>query len=125
MIAEGGFPFWNFLVDVFVIFAFVLWLWLLITVFGDLFRRKDISGGAKVIWLIFLIVLPYLGVFAYLLTQSGSMASRHEADAKAARDHLRDVVGFSAADELEKLGKLKASGEISADEYAKLRAKLI
>lgn len=53
------------------------------------------------------------------------MASRHEAEAKEARDHLRDVVGFSAADELEKLGKLKASGEITADEYARLRATLI
>lgn len=125
MIAEGGFTFWNFLVDVFVVFMFVVWLWLLITVFGDLFRRKDMSGGAKVLWVILLMVLPYIGVFSYLLTQSGSMASRHEAEAKAARDHLRDVVGFSAADELEKLGKLKASGEITADEYAKLRAKLI
>lgn len=125
MIAEGGFTFWNFLVDVFVIFMFVLWLWLLISVFSDLFRRKDVSGFGKVLWMILLIVLPFIGVFAYLLTQSGSMAARQQADAQAARDHLREVVGFSAADEIEKLGKLKASGAITADEYAKLRAKLL
>lgn len=125
MFATGGSTFWDFIVNIFVIFIFVLWLWLLITVIGDLIRRKDISGVGKVLWMIFLIVLPYLGIFAYLLTQSSSMQSRQEADAKAARDHLRDVVGFSAADELEKLGKLKASGEITAEEYAKLRAKLL
>ena len=73
---DGGFTFWNFLVDAFVIFMFVVWLWLLVSVFGDLFRRSDISGGGKVIWVIFLIVLPYLGVFAYLLTQGGGMSDR-------------------------------------------------
>lgn len=125
MIASGGFTFWHFIVDIFVVFMFVLWLWLLITVFGDLFRRKDISGGGKVLWLILLIVLPYIGVFMYLLTQGGSMEARQKAGAEAAREHLREVVGFSVADELEKLGKLKASGAISADEYTKLRAKLV
>ena len=70
----GGVTFGTFLVDVFVIFMFVLWIWLLISVFSDLFRRHDISGGAKVIWVIFLIILPYLGVLAYVLTQGGGMA---------------------------------------------------
>ncbi|MBL8581839.1 MAG: SHOCT domain-containing protein [Rhizobiaceae bacterium] len=125
MVASAGFTFWNFLVDVFVVFMFVLWLWLLVVVFSDLFRRKDISGGGKVLWLILLIVLPYLGIFLYLLTQGRSMEGRREEDATAARDHLRQVVGFSVADELEKLGKLKASGAITADEYTKLRAKLV
>ncbi len=125
MFFEGGFTFANFLVDVFVVFMFILWFWLLITVFSDLFRRKDTSGFAKVLWVILLIVLPYIGVFAYLVSQHRGMAERSEADAKAAREHLRDVVGFSTADEIEKLGKLKASGAITADEYTKLRAKLV
>jgi predicted membrane channel-forming protein YqfA (hemolysin III family) len=125
MFFEGGFTFANFLVDIFVVFMFILWFWLLITVFSDLFRRKDVSGFGKLIWLILLIVLPYIGVFAYLVSQSRSMAERSEADAKAARDHLRDVVGFSAADEIEKLNKLKASGGITAEEYTRLRAKLV
>ncbi|WP_313351216.1 PLDc N-terminal domain-containing protein [Paracoccus sp. (in: a-proteobacteria)] len=122
---QSGFTFWNFLVDVFVIFLFIMWIWLLISVFADLFRRKDIRGSAKVIWIIFLLLLPYLGVFAYVLTQGRTMSSRDAEAAQEARDHLRQVVGFSVADELSKLETLKAEGKITADEYAKLRAKLI
>jgi hypothetical protein len=109
MFFDGGFTFSNFLVDV----------------FGDLFRRGDVSGFGKLIWVVLLIVLPYIGVFTYLVSQSRGMAERSEADAKAARDHLRDVVGFSAADEIEKLNKLKASGAITAAEHSGLRAKLV
>lgn len=120
-----GFTFWNFLVDVFVIFIFVLWLWLLISVFADLFRRNDVSGVGKVIWVIFLIVLPYLGVFIYLLTQSRSMADRQMEREKQAREQLQKIVGFSTADELKKLNDLKASGSISDAEYNKLRGRLV
>ena len=63
----GESAFATFVADAFAVFMFVLWIWLLISVFSDLFRRHDISGGGKVIWVIFLIVLPYLGVLAYLL----------------------------------------------------------
>jgi len=121
----GGVTFGTFLVDVFVIFMFVLWIWLLISVFSDLFRRHDISGGAKVIWVIFLIILPYLGVFSYLLTQGGGMAERTQAQATKAREELRNIVGFSAADEIRKLDELKAKGSITDAEYQKLRARLI
>ena len=121
----GGVQFGTFLVDVFVIFMFVLWIWLLISVFSDLFRRHDISGGAKVIWVIFLIILPYLGVFAYLLTQGGGMAERNQAQATKAREEMRNIVGFSAADEIRKLDELKAKGSITDAEYQKLRARLI
>src|SRR2546423_8465784 len=65
-----GFTFRNFLTDVFAVFMFVLWFWLLIIVIGDLFRRHDISGWGKAIWVIVLIVFPYLAIFAYLITQS-------------------------------------------------------
>jgi energy-coupling factor transporter transmembrane protein EcfT len=108
-----------------VVFLLVMWFWLLITVIGDLFRRDDVGGLAKVLWIIFLVVAPYLGVFVYLLTQSSGLASRSRHDAVAARDELRAVVGFSAADEIAKLEKLKAAGSISTDEYARLRAKAI
>ena len=76
MLFPGGFTFPNFLADVFSIFIFVLWFWLLITVFGDLFRRQDMSGLGKVIWVIVLIVFPYLGVFIYLISQHRGMAER-------------------------------------------------
>jgi hypothetical protein len=125
MLFEGGFTFLNFMVDVFVIFMFVVWLWLLITVFGDLFRRSDASGFAKVIWVIFLLVLPFLGVFAYLLTQGSGMARRGEAQMQQARDDLRRAVGFSAADEIEKLERLKSAGTISPAEYSSLRTQLV
>ncbi len=121
----GGVGFGNFLVDLFVIFMFVLWIWLLISVFSDLFRRKDISGGGKVLWVIFLIILPYLGVLAYVLTQGGGMAERQQAQAEKARTDLRDMIGFSVADEIKKLDELKASGSITDAEYQKLRAKLV
>lgn len=121
----GGVQFGTFLVDVFVVFMFVLWIWLLISVFSDLFRRDDISGGAKVIWVIFLIILPYLGVFSYLLTQGGGMAERNQAQATKAREEIRNIVGFSAADEIRKLDELKAKGSITDAEYQKLRTRLI
>lgn len=121
----GGVGFGNFLIDLFVIFMFVLWIWLLISVFSDLFRRHDISGGGKVLWVIFLIVLPYLGVLAYVLTQGGGMAERQQAQAQKARADLRDMVGFSVADEIRKLDELKAAGSINDAEYQKLRAKLV
>jgi hypothetical protein len=121
----GGVQFGTFLVDVFVIFMFVLWIWLLISVFSDLFRRVDISGGAKVICVIFLIILPYLGVLAYVLTQGGGMAERNQAQATKAREEMRNIVGFSAADEIRKLDELKAKGSITDAEYQKLRARLI
>lgn len=125
MLFEGGFTFANFVADVFAVFMFVLWLWLFITVAGDLFRRKDVSGWGKVLWIIALIAVPYIGVFAYLLTQGRGMAERSDARSRQVRDDLRQFVGFSAADEIEKLDRLKAAGSISEQEYATLRARVV
>ena len=121
----GGATFGTFFVDMLVIFIFVAWFWILIRVLMDLFRRSDVSGVMKVIWVIFLVVLPYIGIFAYLLTQGWGMSERDAEQAEAAREHLRHAVGFSIADEVVKLDQLKASGSITEDEYKKLRAKLI
>jgi hypothetical protein len=125
MLFSGGFTFPNFLTDVFSIFIFVLWFWLLITVFGDLFRRRDIAGVGKVIWVIGLVVFPYLGVFVYLISQHRGMAERQSARAQQARDELRHVVGYSVADEIDKLERLKNSGAITNDEYSRLRARAV
>ena len=125
MLFPGGFTFPNFLTDVFSIFIFVLWFWLLITVFGDLFRRRDVSGIGKTFWVILLVVLPYLGVFIYLISQGRGMAERRNQQAQQARDELRQVVGFSVADELDKLERLKNSNMISNDEYSRLRARAV
>ncbi len=116
----------NFVVDAFAVFMFIVWFWLLITVLGDLFRRHDVSGFSKVLWVILLIVLPYIGIFAYLLTTKGTAwPSRNQARANEARNELRQIVGFSVADELVKLDQLKAKGTISQQEYTNLRAKII
>lgn len=125
MVMSEGFTFWNFITDVFSIFLFVLWLWLLITIYSDLFRRHDVSGVGKVLWVLFLLFLPFIGILAYVLTQGSGMAERNQARAVEARDELRKVVGFSAADEIEKLGKLKAAGTITDAEYSKMRARLL
>jgi hypothetical protein len=122
---EGGFTFANFLADVLAVFVFVVWFWLLIFVFGDLFRRRDISGWGKTLWVIGLILFPYLGVFAYMIFESSGMADRSSQQVQRARDELRHVVGFSVADEINKLDQLKKSGSITAEEYARLRAKLL
>ena len=123
--AQEGFTYRNFLMDALAIFIFVVWFWLLITVFADLFRRHDISGWIKAIWVIALIVFPYLAILAYLIFQSRGMAERNVQQAQQARDELRRVVGFSAADEIEKLERLKKAGSISDAEFTRLRARLV
>lgn len=125
MLFTGGFTFTNFATDVFAIFLFILWFWLLITVASDLFRRHDVSGFGKILWVILLIILPYIGIFAYLLTQGPGMARRNEEQAKHARDELRQIVGFSVADEITKLDKLKSTGSITDQEYSRLRGRLV
>ena len=125
MLFSGGFTFSNFLADVLSVFLFVLWFWLLITVFGDLFRRRDVSGIAKTVWVIVLILAPYLGIFIYLITQGRGMAERQTQRAEQSREELRHFVGFSVADELEKLERLKDSNKISNEEYSRLRARAV
>ena len=122
---QEGFTYRNFLIDAFTIFIFIMWFWLLMSVAGDLFQRHDISGWGKAFWIIVLIVIPYIGVFAYLISQGRGMAERNAQQAQQARDELRRVVGFSSADEIEKLGRLKKEGSISDAEYTRLRAKLV
>ena len=121
---QEGFTYRNFPLDALAIFFFVVLFWLLIVVFADLFRRHDISGWIKAIWVIALIVFPYIAVLAYLIFQGRGMAERNVQQAQAARDELRRVVGFSVADEIEKLDRLKKAGSISDAEFARLRARL-
>jgi len=122
---QEGFTYRNFLMDVLAIFVFIVWFWLLITVAADLFRRHDISGWVKAIWIIAWIVVPYIGVLAYLIFQGRGMAERNVQQTQEARDELRRVVGFSAADEIEKLDRLKKAGSISDAEFTRLRARLV
>jgi hypothetical protein len=122
---QEGFTFRNFLLDALAIFAFIVWFWLLITVAADLFRRHDISGWIKAVWVIASIVFPYLGVLAYLIFQGGGMAERNVRQVQQAGDELRTMVGFSVADEIDKLDRLKKTGSISDTEFTRLRARLV
>jgi hypothetical protein len=124
MLFQRGFTFTNFIADVFAVFVFVVWFSLVVTVLADLLRRSDISGWGKAIWVILLVMLPYIGVFIYLVSQGRGMAERNEQRAGAHND-LRQYLGLSAADEIEKLDRLKSSGRISSEEYGRLRAKVV
>lgn len=125
MLFDGGYTYSNFLMNMISIFVFVVWFWLLIVIYGDLFRRHDISGWGKALWVIALVLTSYLGILAYLITQGPGMAERNAQQAQQARDELRSVVGYSVADEISKLDQLKKSGSITDDEFKRLRAKLV
>jgi len=120
-----GMSFGTFLLDMFVIFLLIIWFWLLIRVVSDLFRRDDTSGLGRVLWVICLVLLPYLGIFAYLLTQGWGMTEREQQFSALARQSLRGAPSFSVADEIAKLDGLKASGSLSDVEHRKLRARLL
>jgi hypothetical protein len=122
---QEGFTYRNFLLDVLTIFFFIVWFWLLITVASDLFRRHDISGWVKAIWVIGWIVFPFIFMLGYLIFQGRGMAERNAQQVRQARDELRSAVGFSVADEIDKLGRLKQAGSISDAEFARLRARLV
>jgi hypothetical protein len=125
MYFDGGYTYSNFLMNVLGIFAFVVWFWLLVVIYGDLFRRHDISGWGKALWVIGLVVFSYLGILAYLVTQGRGMAERNAQQAQQAREELRRVVGYSVADEISKLDQLKKAGSITDAEFQRLRAKLV
>ncbi len=125
MLFQGGFSFSNFLADLVAVFVFVVWFWLLFVVAGDLFRRHDISGWGKALWVIALILASYIAIFAYLITQGRGMAERNMQRAEHAREELRRVVGFSVADEIDKLDRLKNSGSITSAEFDRLRTRLV
>lgn len=122
---QEGFTYRNFLLDVLTIFFFIVWFWLLITVASDLFRRHDISGWIKAIWVIGWIVFPFIFMLAYLIFQGKGMAERNAQQVRQARDEIRSAIGFSVADEIDKLGRLKQAGSISDAEFGRLRARLV
>jgi Short C-terminal domain/Phospholipase_D-nuclease N-terminal len=129
-VLAADYPFLDVLWTMFVIFAWVIWFWLLITVFGDLFRRHDLSGWGKTGWIIFVIVLPFLGVFVYLIANNKGMADRNlEAQQQVqtqADDYIRSVAAQSdPAEQIAKAKQLLDSGAISSEEYESLKQKAL
>ena len=126
----ADYPFLDVLWTMLIFFLWVIWFWILITVFIDLFRRKDTSGVSKVLWIIFVILVPFLGVFVYLLVNHDGMADRNIAQAQAQRkqmdQYVRETAGSGgAAAEIEKAKGLLDSGAISQQEFDAIKAKAL
>jgi len=122
---------WDILVSIFWFMLLFAWIWLLITIFGDLFRDHELSGWAKAGWVLFLIVLPWLGALVYLIARGRAMNERaREQAARNEQDFRRYVQQAAAsspstADELAKLADLRDRGTISAEEFAQAKARLL
>ena len=125
----ASYPFLDVLWSMVIFFLFVIWIWILITVFADIFRRRDIGGGMKAVWIIFVILLPYLGVFIYLIAEGHKMAERNAAQMNAARaqqdDYIKSVAGSSPADQIAQAKSLLDSGAITQAEFDGLKAKAL
>ena len=125
----SSYPFLNIVWSMIIFFAFVIWIWLLITVFADIFRRRDIGGGMKAIWIIFVIVLPYLGVLIYLIAEHNGMADRSEAQMKQIKSqqdaYIQSVAGSSPADQIAQAKALLDSGTITQAEFDAMKAKAL
>lgn len=127
---ESDFGLWDVLISMFWFMLLITWVWMIIAIFSDIFRDRELSGGKKALWSLFLIVVPWLGALAYLVARGGSM---HERSAQAAeqqeasfRSYVQEAAGTpSAADELRKLGELRDGGVITAADYETAKAKVL
>jgi hypothetical protein len=120
----------GFFASMLFFFLFIIWFWILITVFADIFRRRDTSGGSKVLWCIFVIALPYLGVFIYLIANHEGMAERNIKQAQAQQaqmdQYVKSVAGSGgSAAEIEKAKGLLDSGAITQAEFDSMKAKAL
>ena len=122
-------PLLNIFWSILMFFLFVAWIWVIIGVIGDVFRSKDMSGAAKGMWAVFIVIVPWLGVLLYLIARGEGMAERSAqavADAEAMRRaYIQDIAGASTADELSKLAALKEKGVITDEELQAQKAKLL
>jgi len=128
-VVAASYPFMDVLWSMVIFFLFVIWIWILITVFADIFRRRDIGGGMKAAWIIFVIILPYLGVFIYLIAEGHKMAERNAEQMQSARaqqdEYIKSVAGSSAADQIAQAKTLLDSGAITQAEFDGLKAKAL
>lgn len=121
---SGSFGFWDVIWSMIAFFFLFMFIWIFVGVFADIFRRTDLSGGWKAVWILVIVILPFLGCLIYMITrpkltaQDVQMAAQAEAAQKA-------VAGVSTADELAKLQQLRDSGAISAAEFDTLKGKLL
>jgi TRAP-type C4-dicarboxylate transport system permease small subunit len=130
LITASSYPFLNVLWDILIIFAWILFIWIAIVVFTDIFRRRDISGWAKAAWVVLIVILPWIGVLVYLIFNHDGMADRNERQSRAAQasfdEYVRQAAGKGGpASEIETAKKLLDSGTISQAEFDAIKAKAL
>jgi hypothetical protein len=126
----ADYPFLDILWSMVIFFVWVTWIWMMILILSDVFRRSDLSGWGKAAWTFFLIVLPFLGALIYLIAQSDGMAERRAQDARGQRAQMDDYVrsvsgGGGAAGEIDKAKQLLDSGAINQAEFEAIKAKAL
>jgi hypothetical protein len=132
LLADSSYPLLNVFWTMFEFFLWVIWIWILITVFIDIFRSQDLSGGAKALWFLFVLFIPLIGVLVYLIARGGSMQERavqqaQQQDAEA-RSYIQQAAASSpasTADQLTKLADLRDRGVISAEEFDREKTKTL
>jgi len=129
MVIAADYPFLDIVLTMIIFFAWVVWIWMMLMILTDVFRRRDISGWGKAAWIVFLIVLPFVGVLAYLIAQHDGMAERRAGELQDAEaqmnDYVRSVAAAQGPAEIEKATQLLDSGAISQDEFEAIKAKAL
>jgi len=130
--AASSYPLLDAFWTIVEIFLWVIWIWILITVFIDIFRSHDLSGGAKALWFVFVLIIPLVGVLVYLIARGDSMHERQmrqaRVDDQAVRSYIQQAAAgspASTADQLEKLANLRDRGVITAEEFEREKAKIL
>jgi ABC-type multidrug transport system fused ATPase/permease subunit len=131
-LADSSYPLLNIFWSMFVFFLWIIWIWILITVFIDIFRSHDLSGGAKALWFLFVLFIPLIGVLVYLIARGGKMHEHAVRQAQQQDQEFRQYVQQAAAstpastaDQLSKLADLRDRGVISAEEFEREKAKVL
>jgi hypothetical protein len=129
MVMAADYPFMDVLWSMIIFFFWVIWIWIVITVLIDVFRRQDISGWVKAAWVVFVVILPWLGVLVYLIAQHDGMRERSVKQAQAQRqqfdEYVRDTAGGGSAAEIAKAKELLDAGAITQEEFEALKAKAL
>ena len=130
MLVATSYPFLEIFWTMLIFFAFIVWIWILFTVFADIFRRRDIGGGGKTLWIIFVIILPFLGVFVYLIAEHNGMTERAISQQQEAKSQMDQYVRSVAAqgDPAEQIAKAKTlldQGTITQAEFDQIKSKAL
>jgi len=129
MLLAADYPFLEVVWTMLIFFAWVIWFWMLIAILSDVFRRRDMGGGKKTLWVLFVVFLPFLGVLVYLLVNHDSIAERRAQDERGARreldEHIRSVSSGGSAAEIEKGKQLLDAGAITQEEFDAIKARAL